>query len=281
MSARSSSAGSSSKLIVAPPKRLASACARSRRRLATNSVATPRSCSASRGQLGRLAGADDQHVAVGEVAVGVQREVDGDRGDAVAALADRRLGAHALARLERRAEELVGQRAGRARVERELVGALDLALDLGLADDHRVQPADDAVQVARGVAVAQRVDALEQLGRAQPGAAREHADDRRSRPRPGRRRRGRAPCGCRSRATTASWTSGCSRSSASRRSDAGVGQRDALAQRRARRSCRTCRGRAARSRVHRLASRLLASAPASSSIVASRCAPAATAMIAT
>ena len=46
MSARSSSAGSASNAIVSPPKRCASAIARSRRRLATNSVATPCSDSA-------------------------------------------------------------------------------------------------------------------------------------------------------------------------------------------------------------------------------------------
>ena len=46
MSARSSSAGRASKEMVAPPKRRASASARSRRRLATNMVATPWSLSA-------------------------------------------------------------------------------------------------------------------------------------------------------------------------------------------------------------------------------------------
>ena len=45
MSARSSSPGSASKAIVSPPKRLARAIARSRRRLATNMVETP--CSES------------------------------------------------------------------------------------------------------------------------------------------------------------------------------------------------------------------------------------------
>ena len=84
-------------------------------------------------------------------------------------------------------------------VERELVGALDLALDLGLADDHRLEPGGDAEEVARRVAVAQRVDRVDELGRPDPGLAGEHPERRRSRPRPGRRRRGRARCGCRSR----------------------------------------------------------------------------------
>ena len=49
--------------------------------------------------------------------------------------------ARPLAGRERGAEEPVEDRAGRALDQRQLVGALDLALDLGLADDHRVEPA--------------------------------------------------------------------------------------------------------------------------------------------
>ena len=54
---------------------------------------------------------------------------------------DRGLGAHALAGGERGAEQLVGHRPGGAGGQRRLVRALDLALDLGLADDHRLQAA--------------------------------------------------------------------------------------------------------------------------------------------
>ena len=39
--------------------------------------------------------------------------------------------------------------ATRTVLERELVRALDLALDLGLADDHRLEPRGHAVQVPR------------------------------------------------------------------------------------------------------------------------------------
>ena len=153
----------------------------------------------ARGDLGRLAGADDQHVAAAEVAERLARGVHGDRGDARAPDGDRGLGAHALAGRQGGAEELVGQRPGRLGGERRLVGALDLALDLGLADDHRLEPARHAVEMPRGVAVAQRVD--------RPRAARSGARPRaapagpapRSRPRRRRRPRGRARCGCRSR----------------------------------------------------------------------------------
>ena len=95
----------------------------------------------ARGLLGRLARADDHDVALGELAHGRAGGLDGDRGHGRVAGRDRGLGAHALAGGQRGAEELVGHRPGRARGQRPLVGALDLALDLGLADDHRLQPA--------------------------------------------------------------------------------------------------------------------------------------------
>ena len=50
--------------------------------------------------------------------------------------------------------------------KRGLVRAPDLALDLGLADDHRLQARRHAVELARGVAVAWRVDRFRELGRA-------------------------------------------------------------------------------------------------------------------
>ena len=101
MSAVRSSWGSASRPTTRPPKRSAIARARSAWRLATKIVSTPRSASARGGQLARLAGADDHHLAVAQVADDVAREVDGDAGDADPALADRRLGAHALAGLQR------------------------------------------------------------------------------------------------------------------------------------------------------------------------------------
>src|SRR3712207_8209911 len=53
-------------------------------------------------------------------------------------------------------------RSGRVGGQRLLVRALDLALDLRLAHDHRLEPARHAEEVARRVAVAVRVD--RQLG---------------------------------------------------------------------------------------------------------------------
>ena len=67
---------------------------------------------------------------------------------------------------------------GHALDERQLVGALDLALDLGLADDHRVEPGGDREEVLDGVVAAQRVDRAEQLGGAQAGLAGEDPERR-------------------------------------------------------------------------------------------------------
>ena len=130
-------------------------------------------------QLGGLAGADHQHAAVGEVAEGAARQLDRDRGDRDALLADPGLLAGAAAGGEGAAEEAVEDRPGAALDQRQLVGAFDLALDLGLADDHRVEPGGDPQQVAGGLAGAQRVEVAEQLGRADLGLAGEHAERRR------------------------------------------------------------------------------------------------------
>ena len=129
----------------------------------------------ARDLLGVLARADQHHVALGEIAERGPRGLDRHRGDGGVAGGDRGLGPHALARGQRRAEELVGHRPRRVRAQRALVGALDLALDLGLADDHRVEPADHAVEVPRGVAVTRRVQRARQVP---AGARREHGRDR-------------------------------------------------------------------------------------------------------
>ena len=61
------------------------------------------------------------------------------------------------------------------RLARGLVGAADLALDLVLADDHRLEARGDAEEVPGRVAVAQRVDRLRELRRARSRRARRAA----------------------------------------------------------------------------------------------------------
>ena len=106
------------------------------------------------GQLAGLAGAQDHDVALLEIAEDALREIDRDRRHADAARADRGFRADALARPQRGCEQAVGQRTARPGADRGLVRTPHLPLDLGLADDHRLQPRGDAVQLARGVAVA-------------------------------------------------------------------------------------------------------------------------------
>ena len=89
---------------------------------------------------------------------------------------DRGLGPGPLAGGEGAAEHPVEDRAGRALDQRQLVGALHLALDLGLADDHRVEPRGDPVEVPRRLGAAQRVERAEQLGGPDPGLAGEHPE---------------------------------------------------------------------------------------------------------
>ena len=131
------------------------------------------------GQLRGLAGADDEHAAVLEVADRPLRELDRDRGDRHRPLRDPGLRAGALAGPERGAEDPVEDRAGRALDQGELVGALDLALDLGLADDHRVESGGDPEEVLGGLGAAQRVEVADEVGRLRLGLAREQPERRR------------------------------------------------------------------------------------------------------
>ena len=84
-------------------------------------------------------GADQEDPARGEIAEVALGELDRDRWDRDALLPDRGLGPDALAGREGAAEHPVQDRTGRALDQRQLVGALHLALDLGLAEDHRVE----------------------------------------------------------------------------------------------------------------------------------------------
>jgi hypothetical protein len=126
-----------------------------------------------RGQLAVLTRADHEHAPAGQVAEHVGRELDGHRGHRHPRAIDPGLRAHALAGGERRAEQPVADRAGGPLDERQLVGALHLPLDLGLADDHRVEPRRHREEVPRRLAPAQGVEGAEQLGGAQLGLARE------------------------------------------------------------------------------------------------------------
>jgi hypothetical protein len=73
--------------------------------------------------------------------------------------------------VQRGVEQPVGQRPGRAGRARRLERPAHLTLHLGLADDHRLEAGGHAEELARGVAVARRVDDLGQLGGPDPARA--------------------------------------------------------------------------------------------------------------
>ena len=116
-----------------------------------------------RRQLGHLAGADDQHRGVLQVAADLARQAERRVADRHRALGQLGLAAHALAGGERGVEQAVEERAGRVLIGRRGVGLLHLAEDLRLADDQRIEPGGDAEQVAGGVGLGAGVDVRAQI----------------------------------------------------------------------------------------------------------------------
>ena len=125
------------------------------------------------GELAGLAGADDEHGVVLELAEHLQGELDGGGADAHRALADGGLGAHALADFERVPEEAVEDDARAAAVAGLLVGGLHLGDDLRLADDHRVEARGDAEEMGDGAVAGVAVEARLELARRDAGVARQ------------------------------------------------------------------------------------------------------------
>ena len=116
-----------------------------------------------RRQLGHLAGADDEHRRVAQVADDLARQAERRVADRHRALGQLGLAPHALAGGERGVEQAVEERAGRVQIGRGRVGLLHLAEDLRLADDERIEPGGDPEQVAGGVGFAAGVDVRPQI----------------------------------------------------------------------------------------------------------------------
>jgi hypothetical protein len=119
----------------------------------------------SRRELGGLPGPDDEHAAGLELAEGSLRELDRDRRDRHRPRRDPGLRPRALAGGEGGAEDAVEDGPRRALDEGELVRPLHLALDLGLADDHRVEAGRDAEQVLGSMDAPHRVQVPDERGR--------------------------------------------------------------------------------------------------------------------
>ena len=107
----------------------------------------------ARRELDHLAGADQERRVPLEAREHAPRELDAGGGDRDRARADRGFRAHALGDGEGGLEQAIEQRAGRARLLRRAVGVLELAEDLRLAEDQRVEPGGDGERVAHGVRV--------------------------------------------------------------------------------------------------------------------------------
>ena len=90
---------------------------------------------------------------------------------------DAGVGVHPLADAQRLLGELVQHAPDRARARRGGVGVAELAEDLRLADDHRVEPRRHREQVLDGRARVVDVDVLGELGQRHAGVARQHGGD--------------------------------------------------------------------------------------------------------
>ena len=119
------------------------------------------------GELGHLAGAEDEDAQAGEVPEDLLGQLDRGVADRDRAFAESGFVAHALADRERGVEQPMGHGAGEVEVARRGVGRLHLAENLRLADDERVEAGGDAEEVARRVDAAM---AVEVLGAARAGS---------------------------------------------------------------------------------------------------------------
>ena len=152
MSARASASSSAAHGTARPPSRAASACAVANVRLAIDDLPDLLRLQVHAGQLGHLAGAEDQHVEPLQVAEDLLRQRDRRVADRHGAFAEAGLGAHALADGERRVNSRLVSAPVTWRSLAFGVRVLDLAEDLRLADDQRIEAGGDAKQVPRGSA---------------------------------------------------------------------------------------------------------------------------------
>ena len=124
-----------------------------------------------------FAGADDQGPAITDLPDRPGRLFNRDRGHRDSGPADSGLVPGPAPGGEGTAEEPVEDRAGDALDQRQFMSPLDLTLDLGLADDHRVEPGGYPEEVERRVVAAQRVEVAGKFGRADSALAGKGRED--------------------------------------------------------------------------------------------------------
>src|SRR5438874_9619710 len=112
------------------------------------------------GLLAHLACTEEENGAFLETAEDLLREGGGGGGDRSGALPDRGLRAHLAARMERLPKDAIEQRPGRS----ELVRDPNLAEDLALARNERIEPRSDAEEMVGSSPVAQAVKGGLDLG---------------------------------------------------------------------------------------------------------------------
>src|SRR5579884_2694639 len=110
-----------------------------------------------RGELAHFAGANDHDGMAAQGAEDGAGELDRGVAYRDCHLADAGFRAHALGDAEGAGEDVFEKAADRTFRSRERVRGLDLAEDLGLADDHGVETGSDAEEMTNGVAVFQAV----------------------------------------------------------------------------------------------------------------------------
>ena len=147
-------AGTSESAIAEPPKRSASCRPVSSVRFATYAIRAPRDARLPAASSPIRPAPIEHHPPPVEVAEHLRRQRRGGRADRRRALADRGLRPHALADRQRLAEHPVEQRPRRHR----LVRGADLAEDLPLPGNERVEAGGDPEQMQRRRLVAQAVE---------------------------------------------------------------------------------------------------------------------------
>ena len=158
-------------------------------RFATNAISRAARGEVRRGELADPAGADEQHAPSRQVAEDLRRERGRGGRDRRGALADRGLGAHALADPERLPEHAVEHRAGRRPASYASRTWPRISPSPGTSES---SPAATRKRCSGGLVLVQPVEhAVERLARERLRAPRRRA--------PRRRRRGTARCGCTSR----------------------------------------------------------------------------------
>ena len=118
-----------------------------KRTIANSNIAHATRIQGARRSFAGLAGTEDEHAAVTQIAKNFHREIDGNGTDRDGAAGDVRVAPHLFCRAKGPLKKTMQQRPGAAGCARPFVGFLHLAQDLRFADHHRIEPRDDSKQM--------------------------------------------------------------------------------------------------------------------------------------